>query len=116
MDRMAVAELPAETKTARRKRLKAERATVKAKDARKVLREWMARNRYRFPSEARLEAAAMGKPLPAEPCPHCSPRHGGWPVGYERAGVSYECWLDDQSDWFLHNLPSSSSIVRMGDI
>jgi hypothetical protein len=55
------------------------------------------------------------------PCQKC--RQGRvqrlWPEYYFRAGKGYECWLESQSDWFLRNLPSSTSIVgaaawRMG--
>lgn len=71
-----------------------------------------------YPSEPRMEAAMVGKPLPGEPCgcERCKLAKQEWPVGYQRAGTgkSYECWLHEQSDWFLWNLPSSSSIVRFG--
>jgi len=68
----------------------------------------------RFPSYPRLMAAAMGKPLPSQPC-HCEICEGrtqGWPVGYHRGRKSWECWLHEQSEWFLRSLPSSASIVR----
>jgi hypothetical protein len=88
-------------------------------EATKLLSQWKRRMRQRYPSEARLEEAARGKPLPAEQCGcrECRENgHAGWPVGYQRGatGKSYECWLHAQSEWFLHALPSSSSIVRFG--
>ena len=105
------------TKTARSRQKKASRrANADGKaymhGAKQRLRESKC-----YPSEDRLHALACGKPYPAEPCEcrRCvDTKHEGWPVGYRRGSKSYECWLHEQSEWFLHALPSSHSIVRIG--
>lgn len=33
-----------------------------------------------------------------------------------RVEMSYECFLDNESEWFRRSLPSSSSVVRMSEI
>lgn len=91
-----------------------------------ALRELRDRLRVRYCSEPRLEAAtdARCQPLPGVVCgcDDCRKLGREWPGVYllraKRAGavesVSYECYLHSQSEFFLHALPSSSSIVRFG--
>ena len=83
---------------------------------RDLLTSFVSSHQKQFPTEYRLLMAAMGHPLPAEPCdcPRCGGRRQGWPVGYRRLGICYECWLHGQSDEFQRHLPHSSSIVRFG--
>lgn len=103
-------------KAAIRRRAAINRPRVRVGSKRESLYAYIRAHQEQFPTEYRLILAAQGHPLPAEPCgcAKCRGKMQGWPVGYQRGGVSWECWLHDQSMWFLHNLPSSSSIVRFG--
>lgn len=98
---------PMRQKGGRRVRLHAQRM---------ILNEYIRRHCQQFPTVDRLVCKMTGKELPGEPCncDKCWGKPQSWPVGYRRQGKSYECWLHSQSNWFLHNLPSSSSIVRYG--
>lgn len=92
------------------------RGRVRVGSQRQLLAGFIQQHCHRFPSEPRLMAAAAGNPMPAEPCTcwGCRGMKQGWPVGYQRQGTgkSFECWLHEQSEWFLESLPHSSSIVR----
>lgn len=92
-----------------------------------ALRELRNRLRVRYCSEPRLELAtdARCEPLPgvACQCDQCRKVRREWPGVYLMAAkqrgeaarvISYECWLESQDEFFLHALPSSSSIVRFG--
>lgn len=99
-----------------RRRAAINRPRVRVGSTRSSLYAYIRAHQQQFPTEYRLILAAQGHPLPAEPCgcAGCRGKTQGWPVGYRRGKVSYECWLHRQSEFFLHALPSSSSIVRFG--
>lgn len=54
------------------------------------------------------------------PCKRCTHgrEHKRWPAYYGREGVSWECWIEQQSEWFKHALPGGNGVVvrmRKGD-
>lgn len=93
--------------------------TVRVGGNRESLQSYLS-HQFEFPTIDRLYLAATGCPLPSEEC-QCDrcrrKRLQGWPAGGYRwpmaLSESYECGLHEQSEWFLHNLPSSHSIVAM---
>lgn len=79
-------------------------------EANRLLRLWKDQQRHKYPSEDRLEQAAIGKPLPGVKCEgdECDGKDV-WPSGYmvtckkgrrgEVKTISYEC--------YIHSLPES---------